>query len=254
MSVLVQTADVAFLARYRDDPDAPTLLSATRDLVVRAVLPGIALILVGLGAGALATGPLAARVGEGAINQTLQQGRTPVLDELARITSATGGVSGNIVICVFAVGLFLLVTRQWWMGLIPFVTLNLHTFVHLTTSTIVGRSRPPVEQLDIGQPTASFPSGHMGATTAQLLVLLFFGLSYVAGRVQRAVVALLLAGYLVVLGWSRLYLGMHYASDVTWGVANGVACGVIGWLFLRRDAGDGPAPTQTLARRALLNE
>jgi undecaprenyl-diphosphatase len=38
----------------------------------------------------------------------------------------------------------------------------------------------------------------------------------------------------VLLGWSRLYLGMHHLSDVAVGVLNGVAAAVLGWNYLRR--------------------
>lgn len=33
-----------------------------------------------------------------------------------------------------------------------------------------------------------------------------------------------LIGYLVALGWSRLFNGQHYASDVLAGYLNGVVC------------------------------
>jgi undecaprenyl-diphosphatase len=78
----------------------------------------------------------------------------------------------------------------------------------------------------------------MGATTAQLLVLVLFFFHRVESRLWRAVVVVMVSAYLVVLGWSRVYLGMHHISDVLWGVVNGVACGLIAWLFLRRNPVD----------------
>lgn len=250
MSVAARDGASGLLTRYRDDPTAPPLLSAVRDLAVRALLPGLALIAVGLGVGALVTGPMAGWIQEGQVNAALQQTRTPLLDEVARTASAIGGVTGNEIICVVSVALIFLLTRRWWLAVLPVVALDLHIFVHITTSTIIARPRPPVEHLDIGQPTASFPSGHMGATTAQLLVVLLFACSYVRSRVLRAVLAVVVAGYLVVLGWSRLYLGMHYPSDVAWGAVNGVACGLVGWLFLRRDPASGPGPRRVEDRSA----
>ena len=231
------------MSRYRDDASAPTILGAGRDLVVRALLPALALFVVGLGVGWTLLGPIGASTGEDQVSVLAQSGRTPTLDAIARTASEIGSVAGNAIICVVSVILVWALTRRWWLALLPALALALHVMVHIATSTIIARPRPTVETLDIGQPTASFPSGHMGATTAQLLVMVFFFCQQVQSRVWRAVIIAVVTGYLVVLGWSRVYLGMHHVSDVVWGAVNGVVCGLIAWLVLRRtpQAGqDGP--------------
>ncbi len=226
---------MTLLTRYRDDQTAPTLLAVGRDLIVRALLPALALFTVGLGVGWVLVGPIGPSPAEDQLSVLAQSARTPVLDTIALTASAIGSVSGNAIICILSVALVWIVSRRWWLAALPAVALALHVMVHLATSTLVARPRPHVETLDVGQPTASFPSGHMGATTAQLLVVVLFLFHRVATRLWRSVVTLLVAGYLLVLGWSRVYLGMHHLSDVVWGAVNGVACGLIAWLFLRRD-------------------
>jgi undecaprenyl-diphosphatase len=227
--------------RYRDDGSPPALIGAGRDLVVRAILPTLGLSAVGLVVGWLVVVPLSVWTGEDRLVFWLRAGRTWWLDNLARAASAIGGVTGNAVICILAVTLIWALTRQWWLAALPAIALWLHIFVHVTTSTLVARPRPAVEPLDIGQPTASFPSGHMGATTAQLLVVVLF----LWDRVERLAVHMVLiattCGYLLVLAWSRVYLGMHHPSDVVWGAIIGMVCGLIAWLFLRRDPAE-PRP------------
>jgi len=180
-------------------------------------------------------GPIGASLGEDQLSVLAQSERTPALDAIAQTASEIGSVNGNAIICVLGVALVWALTRRWWLAALPAVALALHVMVHIATSTLVARPRPHVETLDIGQPTASFPSGHMGATTAQLLVLVLLFCQHVESRAWRALVIAVVTGYLLVLGWSRIYLGMHHASDVLWGTVNGVACGLIAWLFLRRD-------------------
>ena len=226
---------MTMLTRYRDDQTAPTIIAAGRDLIVRALLPSLALLVVGLGVGWLLVGPIGTSMREDQISIQVQSERSPLLDFIALTASGIGSVNGNVAICVLSVGLVWLLSRRWWLAALPAVALSLHVFVHIVTSTLVARPRPQVETLDIGQPTASFPSGHMGATTAQLLVLVLFLFHRLESRAVRAVIAVLVTGYLLVLGWSRVYLGMHHVSDVVWGAVNGVACGLIAWLFLRRN-------------------
>ncbi|HEY3407999.1 MAG TPA: phosphatase PAP2 family protein, partial [Propionicimonas sp.] len=189
-------------------------------------------------------GPIGSSPAEDQLSVLAQSARTPVLDTIARTASAIGSVNGNAIICLLSVALVWIVSRRWWLAALPAVALALHVMVHIATSTLVARPRPHVETLDIGQPTASFPSGHMGATTAQLLVLVLFFFHRVESRAWRVAVTVVVAGYLLVLGWSRVYLGMHHVSDVLWGAVNGVACGLIAWLFLRRNPAEAADPVR----------
>lgn len=226
------------LARYRDDGSPPALRAAVRDLAVRGILPAVALLAVGLLVGRFLVAPVSALTGEDQLNVRFQSGRTASLDYVARLASTIGGVTGNAIICVLAMLLLWAMSRKWWLATLPLIALNLHIVVHIATSTLIARPRPQVEQLDIGQPTASFPSGHMGATTAQLLVVVLFLWYRVESPTARIVIITITGGYLLVLAWSRIYLGMHHPSDVIWGALNGVSCGLIAWLYLRRT----PAP------------
>ena len=63
----------------------------------------------------------------------------------------------------------------------------------------------------------SFPSGHMGASTA------FFGVLFIARR--RIGVACLPIPILI--GFSRMYIGAHYLSDVICAAVLGFSCAVI---------------------------
>jgi undecaprenyl-diphosphatase len=91
---------------------------------------------------------------------------------------------------------------------------------------LVHRPRPPVAHLETVT-SSSFPSGHATTTTAFYLALLI-GLA--AGARSRALIWLLaLATALLILGVaaSRVYLGVHYPSDVIGGALLGG-----GWSLL----------------------
>lgn len=221
------------LAHYRNGAAAPSVREVARDLVVRALPPALVLIVIGLAVGHFLVPPVSAWTGEDRVSVALQAGRTPFLDGLALTASAIGGVIGNGVICVVSIAIVWAMSRQWWLATLPLVALNLHILVHIVTSTLIARDRPDVQQLDVGQPTASFPSGHMGATTAQLLVMALFFWYVLRSLALRAAIAACFVAYLGVLAWSRVYLGMHHPTDVAWGAVNGVACGLIAWLYLR---------------------
>lgn len=97
---------------------------------------------------------------------------------------------------------------------------------------LVGRPRPPVHHLE-SVSSSSFPSGHATQSAAFLLALLFVLL---AGRPPRslaiaaaATVGALLAG----IALSRVYLGVHYPSDVATGLILGGTWGLLATAIIR---------------------
>lgn len=93
---------------------------------------------------------------------------------------------------------------------------------------VVHRPRPPYATAVIHHPTWSFPSGHaMGSLVG--LGMLAYVLVRFAGNNRAARLAIWGAATLliVLIGASRMYLGVHYLSDVVGGYAVGA-----GWLAM----------------------
>ncbi len=91
----------------------------------------------------------------------------------------------------------------------------------LALAFLVGRGRPAYFPSPVTEPTASFPSGHAMNTT-----VVFLALYLVTGPARRAWrTGLAVLGTLTVLSVSasRLYLQIHYPSDVVAGIALGTA-------------------------------
>ena len=92
---------------------------------------------------------------------------------------------------------------------------------------LIQRGRPVFDDPIFSLPTYSFPSGHAMASTV------FYGLLAIyasANASQRHAVYVVIAAavFMVVLvSFSRIYLGLHYLSDVVGGIAEGIA-----WLAL----------------------
>ena len=93
----------------------------------------------------------------------------------------------------------------------------------------VARTRPfdvnTAISLLVKKPTDySFPSGHTAASFAAVTALFFAKEKY---RYPALVLAVLIA-------FSRLYLYVHYPTDILGGILVGILCGVIAYLITRK--------------------
>jgi undecaprenyl-diphosphatase len=91
----------------------------------------------------------------------------------------------------------------------------------------VGRERPPVEYRLVTETNESFPSGHALASAAILGVVLVVLLPFITSTGARVAVVAGVGLFVLAIGLSRLYLGVHWATDVIGGWVTGFA-----WLAL----------------------
>jgi undecaprenyl-diphosphatase len=82
--------------------------------------------------------------------------------------------------------------------------------------------RPRPELAYIHLETYSYPSGHAAVATATFTTLAFV-LGRRSGRRRTIAIAAAAIALIALVGFSRLYLGVHYPSDVVAGVIIGLS-------------------------------
>lgn len=146
----------------------------------------------------------------------------PFLDAVMLEITALG--TGIVVLMIVAVAaLFLLLTRHKY----PAILLLASTFGGLVLNAILklgfDRPRPSVVVAAVHTFSSSFPSGH-----AMSAAVVYSTVAYLAARLHRQkwagwLVMIAAMALIVVIAFSRIYLGVHYPSDVVGGVAIGLA-------------------------------
>ncbi|PPJ02126.1 PAP2 family protein [Nocardia nova] len=100
------------------------------------------------------------------------------------------------------------------------------------TKYVVARARPPAVLHLTAESDFSFPSGHTTGTTALVgAVLVVFVLTR-PGYARTAVAGVCTAGIVAVVAATRLYLGVHWLTDVVGGVVLGTAVTLIATTLL----------------------
>lgn len=128
-------------------------------------------------------------------------------------------------LCVWAWAARQLRGRALW----AFVTMMVAWNVGLLAKLLVGRARPIVQDPISHSPGYSFPSGHAFnvAVVATVVVFLLWPL---LGEVGRRVAVAVAVVFALVVGLDRIFLGVHFPSDVLAGYVLGVGITFSSWL------------------------
>jgi undecaprenyl-diphosphatase len=164
--------------------------------------------------------------------EDIEKTRTAMGEGWSLVGSSLGETLTVIAIATL-VGIGFLIARRWASVLLLATALLVEVSVFVTTTLLVPRDRPNVEQLDVSPPTSSYPSGHTAAATALALTL-----AVLVGWNTRSTVVRWFAWILAVLvgpivAVSRLYRGMHHPTDVAVGFFIGIASVVLAILAVR---------------------
>ena len=122
-----------------------------------------------------------------------------------------------------AVGLLLAIRREWiilggWVTALAGAGL-----LNQVLKLEIQRPRPPYATTVLHYSSWSFPSGHaMGSFVGYGMLAYVLIVLWIHRPRAQVAVALSAAGLVVAIGLSRLYLGVHYFSDVVGGYSAGV--------------------------------
>jgi undecaprenyl-diphosphatase len=151
------------------------------------------------------------------------------VEEMARDVTSLGGTAVLVLVPVAVIG-FLLMVRKRGAALLVLGSIGGGVLLSTILKNVFERTRPDLVPHAVHVYTASFPSGH-----AMLSAVTYLTLGALLTRVQpqRRVKAYLLTVAVVLtvlIGVSRVYLGVHWPTDVLAGWCIGSAWAMLCWL------------------------
>ncbi|MET0287742.1 MAG: phosphatase PAP2 family protein [Polyangiales bacterium] len=185
--------------------------------------------------------------------------RTPMLTMRAVDLTAIGSVTvlSLVSLCTF-VGLLRLGDRRGALQFVlTMVGVMLWTFL---TKTWFARERPEMAHRLLEVSGYSFPSGHSSGTSALMVGMAMVFMPHLRTLANRVWLLSSCCAFALLIGFTRMYLGVHYPSDVASGLAFGsswalLIAALFEWLRPRwaepRPPDEDPAPrtgAETLPR------
>lgn len=135
--------------------------------------------------------------------------------------TALGSVS-VITLLTCVIGIFLIAHKDWKGLFYIMIVISGSAIIPVFLKNYFNRERPDVlDRLALVKST-SFPSGHSFGATVAYLALAFL-LSRQIKEIKLEILYYTLAAIIVALvGTSRMYLGVHYPSDIAGGICVGI--------------------------------
>jgi undecaprenyl-diphosphatase len=140
------------------------------------------------------------------------------------------GSSAVLVLVTIAVAGYLLLRKQYRLLLLLILATAGGSILMVFLKDFFNRPRPPFASAEVFTLTSSFPSGH-SMMSAVVYLTLGTLLARTSNQYRYKVYFISVAAVLAVLiGFSRVYLGVHYPTDVVAGWGFGLAWALLIWL------------------------
>lgn len=220
-----------------DRPEPPRLSFAQRQTGLVALVLGVGVFLLAFRELAQAVGAGGARAFDHAVYEALhprQSAQHSLAVAWANIAandfSAMGSVSVLAFIVVMVCGLFLCLRRRG-EAVVLLIASGGGLALTNVLKDLFHQDRPPLTAQQLAGLNASFPSGH-----AMLSATVYLTLGALIGHFAgRRLIRLYILGVAILLtaliGFSRIYLGLHWTTDVLGGWCVGAAW-ALGWRAL----------------------
>jgi membrane-associated phospholipid phosphatase len=143
---------------------------------------------------------------------------TPMLTRFFLLITELHSTPGTLALG-FLFTLYLAHKRAWAWVWLMLVSLPLGMILNVLLKHVFQRARPSFEHPLLTLSSYSFPSGHAAAATLLYGVVGGYLISVNKGW-RRFLIALLALAMVALVGLSRIYLGVHYLSDVLAAVAS----------------------------------
>lgn len=127
--------------------------------------------------------------------------------------------------------LFLLYKKKWYHSILLTLSIGGGFIIELVVKNLTERLRPLPQLIEVTG--FSFPSAHATMTTIICLLIIYSFRDYIESKTRRWLLVIINIIIMIVVAFSRVYLGVHWLSDVVAGISLGIVWVTMMILLIR---------------------
>ncbi len=160
----------------------------------------------------------------------LAEHMSPLLTILMKVISFMGNTITVTLICI----VFVLVNKtRWKYGIISSMGVITSFISNWSLKLLFARERPNILRL-VNETNYSFPSGHSMINTTLYSLLGICIYKNIKNKKLKYILIFICSIMPIIIGVSRVYLGVHYITDVIAGWIGGLIIGIIVYLIYKK--------------------
>lgn len=164
---------------------------------------------------------------DNSIYNTIKNIINPTNTHIFKIITFTASTLGIIIICLLS---FIINKKS---GILLTFNTIIITVINLISKLIFRRDRPTINQL-VFEDTYSFPSGHTITATVVYGFIIYLIYKSNLSKKEKAIYISILMLLILLIGFSRIYLGVHYFTDVIGAIALGISYLIIAIYIIEK--------------------
>ncbi|MCK7591348.1 phosphatase PAP2 family protein [Subsaxibacter sp. CAU 1640] len=157
--------------------------------------------------------------------------RTPALTRYFTFVTNFGDWYGYVIVLIVCAIMFYLIFKNWKNVVQLTTVLLLSSVSNIILKQITHRARPDIKHL-VTVESLSYPSGHTMTAMAFYGFLIYLLYTFKINKIIKAGVITLFVLLILSIGISRIYLGVHFPSDIVGGLIAGFIWVVFSVLIL----------------------
>ncbi|SRX75337.1 phosphatase PAP2 family protein [Aequorivita antarctica] len=146
--------------------------------------------------------------------------RNPTLTKYFIFITNVGDFYGYLIVLAISSVISFFVFKKWRGVVQTILVLLLASISNMMLKRFIDRARPGIEHL-VSVETLSYPSGHAMSAMAFYGFVIYLFFRFKINRFLKVAIIIFMAFIILSIGLSRIYLGVHYPSDIAGGYIAG---------------------------------
>ena len=156
-------------------------------------------------------------------------------DILTNILIFITNFGGPIGISLICITIFLIPKLRNKLGLPVSIAVSTSFILNIILKLIFARERPDILRL-VTENSYSFPSGHAMINMALYTVLIIYAYKFIKSKRIKYPLIIAMMLLVIAIGFTRIYLGVHYAGDIIGGWLLGFAIGLSVYMLMKNSS------------------